>query len=913
MATLKLIGNFSVSEEIALVFASAQHTPNILNANAVLDLTIDRGDGKGDISYTLSSQNVSTTSSALRIVLPVHADYQGTSVSKQWTTITISGGWKQSSSDSNGYLAMPRQTAVRYSDNNFLNDAKGSLTLSHSGQDLIFKFDGDYIGLRSSEDIKLAKWKAYTISNISAYNFRLDEGSLLDAVINESELQSKGKTGRIKYYYDIDGTTYSDEFEIVNSLDSSVTPTGIDRSSMVTQKYRISPWGYQDFTSQGTNYTPANKTTLRQIIAGEGFELTGKGDFANYTNLVKLNNENGYTQTFSGAMDHTFAGCTSLVQSTLISNLNFNNITKLIGFMSGCSSYTYFFEIGNITSNTTDLTACFEYSSIIAGIFKNWNVSSVTSLESMFEGTSFNRPVFGAWDTSNVVSFKNMFKNNSSFNQYIGNLSTSSATTLEGMFFNASSFNTKVGTFDTSKVTSLKNTFRGASSFNRPTLKWVTNSVTNMSGMFCGASSFNQLLWPKPGTNRWNTSNVSNMASMFKRSGFNKPLKHLNVSNLENASHMFEDNTIFNQDVNNWEIGRIESFGDMFKGSSFNQPLWKWSKKFGENHPGDESIDFEGMFQESAFNYPVKDWEVSRAESIRNMFKDNTGFNKQLFPGWKLRGAKCKNVANFLSGATALSDSVNLASTPDSIKNALKTFGNTIKNSSGFSLLFGLEDSPFPDEFKHDVFKTYRATWESENLVVPEGGSDESSPESSDPCVNSTFDNWISFEPEVTINENGSAGRLDFYNLTADSSQAPDSCVGAGTMYAFIVKRGYSSDSLAVDATLYSNTYLDSNVYGWMACTLRNSVGGSVIASNFFTHPSYTNTWTSLSIDATTPVNAYSYIGWTVNSNVSQNFSSWLGSDDIDIIFQSVGIDYTADVPEVVMFNDSVQATAAIF
>ena len=219
-----------------------------------------------------------------------------------------------------------------------------------------------------------------------------------------------------------------------------------------------------------------------------------------------------------------------------------------------------------------------------------------------------------------------------------------------------------------------------------------------------------------------------------------------------------------------------------------------------------------------------------------------------------------------------------------------------------------------PDDLKSDVFKTYRSAWESENSVeIVEETPEELPDEVTYPCINDNFNNWISFEPEVTINENGSAGRLDFYNLTADSSQAPDSCVDAGTMYAFIVKRGYSSDSLVVDATLYNNTYLDSNVYGWMACTLRNSVGGSVIASNFFTHPSYTNTWTSLSIDATTPVNAYSYIGWTVNSNVSQNFSSWLGSDDIDIIFQSVGIDFTADVPEVVMFNDSVQATAAIF
>ena len=898
MATLKLIGNFSVSEEIALVFASALHTPNVSSSSAVLDLTIDRGDGKGETTYTLDSQNVISTNTALRIVLPVHADYQGTSVSKQWSTITISGGWKKNSSDSNAYLAMPKQKAVRYSHNNFLNDAKGSLTLSHSGKDLIFKFDGDYIGLRNSEDIQLAKWKTYTINNISAYNFRLDEDSHLDAVINGSQLQSKGKTGRIKYYYDIDGISYSDEFNIVDSLNSDIAPIGLNRSSMITQKYLLSPWGYKDFSLQGQTYTPANKTVFRQIIVGEGFELTGIGDFANYTNLVKLHNENGYVQAFSGILDHTFAGCTSLTQSTLISNLSFSGITKLIGFMSGCSSYTRFWELDNITSNTTDLTACFEYSSMISGVVKNWNVSSVTRLESMFEGTPFNKPVFGSWNTSSVVTFKNMFKNASSFNQYIGNLSTSSAESLEGMFFNASSFNTKVNGWDVSGVISFKNTFRGASSFNRPLLNWETSVARNMSGMFCDASSFNQLIWPKPGTSRWDTSNVTTMSSMFKRSGFNKPVKSLNVSSLQDASRMFEDNNAFDQDVNDWEIGRVESFKDMFKGCAFNKPLWKWSNKFGANHPADEVIDFEGMFQSSSFNYPVKNWDVSRVSSIRNMFASNTSFNSQLFPGWKLSPSRCRFVGGFIEGASALSTALGDASVSSDIKNAVSTFGSTLRYANGFAKLMGHDDRAFPDTYKHSFFTSARTSYESSQSF----------------CEGLTFGDWISFDtPEVTITESGSAGRIDFPNLSANSNLAPTGCVGAGYMHVFIVKSGYTSDRLAIDAALYNNTYLDSNVYGWMACSLRKTSDSTLLARDLFWHSTRSTTWAEMSIDSAAPIDVYSNAGWTVNSNVSQSFSEWLGSDDIDLVFQSIGIDYSAEIPEVVMFNESIQANTAIF
>lgn len=895
MAKLEFKGYYTPQDIVSFVVAGASDTPGVTASNPIFDATVDWGSGgQQNIRYSHFSGNGIVISD--KKVNLIHTDNTNSSSpeikyydSTGLKLVSITGGWKNAWNDTDSYLALPKQSVARYGSNVFLNNQKGDLSMSTDQTDLVFKFSGDYIGLRSSDGIKLVKGEKYSIPS-NDFNFRLESNSHLDATYSDGELDTKTQSGFLEYFYDINGVTHSSEFEIVDSVDTTIAPALSEWSGMLTQRYSVDESAYDIFTFNGNSINPMNKRKAFRINLGSNFQLHGVGDFANY-GIQRVENMTGHTQSFSGAIDHMFAGCTNFKYSSVLTNLNLDGITSMLGFMSGCSSYVYHFKLNDVNGgNLTELTGCFEYSAYKAVNIKHWDVSQVTSVESFLEGTVYNRAGINEfWDTSNVTNFKNMFKNNANFKQYLGGIDASSAQSMEGMFHNAKEYNGYSAQWNVSNVSSFANMFRGASSFNKPIGKWKTGSATTMKGMFCNASSFNQLVWAQPGTGYWDTSNVESLESMFEDSPFG-------------------------ESTNSWNVRKVKSFKKMFKSNTaFDEQLPAWAGQFGQNLAENEKlIDFTGMFESSVFNQPVKGWDVSNAISVKNMFKDNTEFNSELFPGWKLKGTKCENVTYFLSGTTTLSNAVNSASTPDAIKDVLKTFGNTIKNCIGFSILFGLNDAFFPDELKHDVFKTRRAIWESENEVVEET-PEELPIEVTYPCINDNFNNWISFEPEVTINENGSAGRLDFYNLTADSSQAPHSCVDAGKMYAFIVKRGYSSDSLATDATLYNNTYFDSNVYGWMACTLRNSVGGSVIASNFFTHPSYTNTWRSLSVDSTTPVNAYSYIGWTVNSNVSQNFSSWLGSDDIDIIFQSVGIDYTADIPEVVMFNDSVQATAAIF
>jgi len=288
-----------------------------------------------------------------------------------------------------------------------------------------------------------------------------------------------------------------------------------------------------------------------------------------------------------------------------------------------------------------------------------------------------------------------MFKNNADYDQFLGGIDVSSAQNMEGMFHNSKKLKSGLNGWNVSNVVSFKNMFRGASSFNKSLSKWKTGSATTMKGMFCNASSFDQAVWAKPGTGRWDTSNVESFESMFEGSSLSKS-------------------------TNSWNIRKAKSFKNMFKSATaFNKPLPKWAGDFGASlAESEKNIDFTGMFESSIYNQSVKDWDVSNAISIKNMFKDNTEFNSELFSGTKFQSTKCENVTNFLCGTTALHTAINSPLTPDSIKNPLTTYGDTVKDSIGFALMFCTDDSSIPNELKSNTYKTYRSAWESENSFV---------------------------------------------------------------------------------------------------------------------------------------------------------------------------------------------------
>jgi len=701
MANLQFKGFYTTQDIVSFVVAGAADTPGVTASNPIFDATVDWGSGgQQNIRYTASSGNGIVISD--KKVNLIHTDntnssspeikYYSTTGNK---TVSITGGWKNALNDTDSYLALPKQSVSRYGSNVFLNNKKGDLSMSTDQSDLVFKFGGDYIGLRSSDGIKLVKGEKYSIPS-NDFNFRLESNSHLDAVYSDGELDTKTESGFLQYFYDIDGVTYSSEFEIVDSIDTTIAPALSEWDGMLTQRYSVDDSAYDIFTFNGNSIDPMNKRKAFRIDLGANFQFHGVGDFASYS-VRRIENMTGHTQSFSGAADHMFAGCTRLKFSSVISNMNLNGITSMLGFMSGCSSYVQFFMLNSATSGAlTDLTGCFEYSSYKPGKLKNWDVSQVTSLESFLEGTAFNKAgITEKWDTSSVTNFKNMFKNNADYDQFLGGIDVSSAQNMEGMFHNSKKLKSGLNGWNVSNVVSFKNMFRGASSFNKSLSKWKTGSATTMKGMFCNASSFDQAVWAKPGTGRWDTSNVESFESMFEGSSLSKS-------------------------TNSWNIRKAKSFKNMFKSATaFNKPLPKWAGDFGASlAESEKNIDFTGMFESSIYNQSVKDWDVSNAISIKNMFKDNTEFNSELFSGTKFQSTKCENVTNFLCGTTALHTAINSPLTPDSIKNPLTTYGDTVKDSIGFALMFCTDDSSIPNELKSNTYKTYRSAWESENSFV---------------------------------------------------------------------------------------------------------------------------------------------------------------------------------------------------
>ena len=706
MATLEFKGSFNKTDIAAYVVAGAQDTPGITSNNPVFSVTVDWGTDGQTTTYTNTSNNGIVIKNK-RVDL-IHTDNDTEDI-KYYTssglkTIVITGGWKNSASDSESYLALPKQSVTRYGSNNFLNNKKGAISLSTEGERLVFKFDDDYVGVRSDDGIKLVKWRKYTIAENNV-NFRIDSDADVDATYTSNELNAKGKAGFLKYYYDILGVTYSGEFEIVSSIDTGVAPAGNVWSLMTTQRHKMDTSLYNSYTFNDTTITPQNKHKAYHINLGSGFKLHGVGDFAMYNKLSRVENKSGYTQTFTGEMNHMFAGCAKFKFSSVLSSMDMSGITKMIGVMSGCGVYTEWFKLNDVKGTDgngdyilTDLTGAFEFSNFKANNIKRWKVDNVTSVESMLEQTPYNKAgISESWNSGNITNFKYMFKHNTSFQKYIGGMDTSGAQDMEGMFHGASSYNGFMNTWDTSNVTSFKNMFRDASSYNKKMDKWNTGNATDMSNMFNGASSFNQWIITNQSKNRWVMSNVETMEGMFRGA------------------------TSFNRAVNGWNISKCRSFRNMFNGaSSYDQYMNKWFDKFGDGQSAPKTVNFEGMFQESAYNKPLKGWDVSHATSIKNMFKDNTAFAQDLFPGWKLKATLCKNVTGFIDGATALASSLDGVEAPTSGKHFLATYGNSVKWAKGFTVMMGADDAAFPDGLKSQPFLDARSTFEVDYIHLTE-------------------------------------------------------------------------------------------------------------------------------------------------------------------------------------------------
>ena len=192
---------------------------------------------------------------------------------------------------------------------------------------------------------------------------------------------------------------------------------------------------------------------------------------------------------------------------------------------------------------------------------------------------------YQAWNVSNTQDFGSMFKNAAIFNRPLYSWNTESALNMSHMFDGASSFNQDLNTLnypDTGSytswkmntVTDIKFMFKDASNFDNgdnQTFAWILDSISGDSirGLFKGASSFNKNLnsFPQSNTssNSWDLSGVTHFNEVFAgASSFNNGIPNVGITtdfiasfNWETGravdmSGMFQDATMFTQNVNYW-------------------------------------------------------------------------------------------------------------------------------------------------------------------------------------------------------------------------------------------------------------------------------------------------------------------------------------------------------------------------
>jgi surface protein len=212
------------------------------------------------------------------------------------------------------------------------------------------------------------------------------------------------------------------------------------------------------------------------------------------------------------------------------------------GLLTSCNSFG---EIG-----LTNLSYAFYQCTRLTDVSNALPKTTITNMESMFSGASIFNGEIGNWDVSGVNNMSGMFQDASGFNGDIGNWDVSGVTNMSLMFKNASSFDQDLNGWTVDNVNDMSSMFQNANSFNGNLATWNVSTVTDMSGMFFGATSFEG-----SGLTTWNLST--------------QPIT---------MNSMFQDATIFNEDISGWVVDSVTDMTNMFKNTTtFNQNLGGWN------------------------------------------------------------------------------------------------------------------------------------------------------------------------------------------------------------------------------------------------------------------------------------------------------------------------------------------------
>ena len=261
-----------------------------------------------------------------------------------YKTYTFTGiGW-------NGQkISMPKQVVTRLSDEELFLNQSGIHTMSVNDGVLTFKFKDDFVGLTSSDNIKLVKHMAYTL-NGNPVNFQCD---LLKTVNGKLKIEAQCFTG--EYPYTFDGG--SGVFEVVpfkKQLTTNVHVDDLKKKRMMSSKHIIDRTAYNK-----NDYVIYNKRSFSIEVDGN-FSFHGVGDFANYYNANIIFSEN-ILELPNIDTSFVFGGCVKLKSGLL--KFNIKNAKTLIGYVSGTKSLETQIKFTPYqTIQASDLSYMFEYS-----------------------------------------------------------------------------------------------------------------------------------------------------------------------------------------------------------------------------------------------------------------------------------------------------------------------------------------------------------------------------------------------------------------------------------------------------------------------------------------------------------------------------------------------------------------------
>lgn len=171
------------------------------------------------------------------------------------------------------------------------------------------------------------------------------------------------------------------------------------------------------------------------------------------------------------------------------------------------------------------------------------------------------------------------------------------------------------------------------------------SQVTDMSSMFENTTLFSQDL------ESWDVSKVTNMSKMFKNSKFNSRIDAWDVSSVNDMSSMFEGNTIFDRAISRWDVDNVVNMEAMFKGATeFDRNIGSWNVS--------KVTNMAHMFEDAtSFNSKIENWNVGKVEYMQYMFHNAESFNG-LIKLWRTHSLT--NMAYMFCGAKSFDQDMNL-------------------------------------------------------------------------------------------------------------------------------------------------------------------------------------------------------------------------------------------------------------